>query len=286
MNFSVETIPQVFYDIIARILPGFFLICFLYFLLCDFQTLRFDLFPSSIEKITETNESIDSLNVLIVRTVKVTTTSNDRVNFISAFLMAIGYISILYFLGMILQGVYRWWASSIEKRKEGDKKSNTQAKQKVSEAPEADSALGFKYQYKEHENFSTENVKERITPDNISFYIKYQRIRLHFPEIGFRIVKIRAESRLVESTLVSIWISFIAASIFLLVNFMFNSEFRLTADLYSWVFFGVKASMLLLLYQPLVILKNKFWNRYLLQVNRLHELIFEFDKELLKKRFF
>ncbi len=157
--------------------------------------------------------------------------------------------------------------------------------QKRGETSEASTNSSFKYRYEEHRNFSFENAEERITPENISFYVKYQRIRLHFPEIGFRIVKIRAESRLVESTLVSIWISFFAAIIFLFINRIFNSEFLLSNDRYTWVFFWVKCFVIILLHKPLSILKGKFWDRYLVQVNRLHEIIFEFDKDLLKNRF-
>ena len=74
MNVTAVTIPQLFYDFIARVIPGFFLSAlFLLF----FPVLSEDYLPEAF-------------------------TASD--NFISSFFKAAGYLIICYIIGWILEG--------------------------------------------------------------------------------------------------------------------------------------------------------------------------------------
>lgn len=154
MNLSV-TIPQVFYDLIARVLPGFF-----FFFL--FKTVVYD---TSI-----------TINVL---------KNTGSENFISSLGNGLGYLFIFYLVGWLL---HAFTFCSYEKK------------------------IKNKFEKKINE----ENEKKQ---ESTSFTDMYQILRIINPNVGFRIVKLRAEARMIECTRTGmILLAFLVLSLFLLVK--------------------------------------------------------------------
>lgn len=239
MNISAIAIPQIFYDFIARILPGFFFCVFLFFLL--FDAVPADFFASDsrpYETITQI-ESIDSsglnktINTIEKKPIK------DNVTFITDLFQSLGYLFIFYFIGIVLQNIV--FASE-----------------------------GKKY-------FSKVDPQKPIDLDDTEFYFRYQRIKIHFPEIGFRIVKIRAEARMMEAIRMGIIVCLILSFGIMLSLYYTNS--------YQWrwnsknIFLVFRFVLILLLLIPIFKAEGKYWKRYNDQMVTCYKIIFDVDKE-------
>ena len=125
MNFSI-TIPQLFYDLIARILPGF-LFCILY-------------------KVILFNTGYDNIDIL----------KFNSTNFVTSISSSLAYTFIFYFIGSICTPFILFsFKKKVMVKIQGDK-------------------------------------------DELSLRKKYQEIRIKNESVGFRLVKLRAEAKLME----------------------------------------------------------------------------------------
>jgi hypothetical protein len=158
MNLSV-TIPQVFYDLVARVIPGFaWLIVMQLYAPGAFATLM----PTS---------------------------AGDSRGVVPALGRGIGYAVACYLIGWILHGLT--WGSMRKRTKSAKKKTGHNS-----------------------ENTAAKD-RARTTKIKPSLSKKYQWIRLANPAAGFRIVKLRAEARMLETTRTALFLS--AAPIIVLI---------------------------------------------------------------------
>lgn len=144
MNFSI-VIPQIFFDFIARVIPG---LIFILLLSLGFPALGIDIFRNE---------------------------TSCAGNFIDSLGQGVGYATLSYFLG--------WLFSAL--------------------------TLASK-QNKIREHYEKKDNNKKQLND------KYQWIRLSHPEAGYRIVKLRAEARMLEATRTAMLIIIIISILYLL----------------------------------------------------------------------
>lgn len=213
MKLSV-TIPQIFYDLIARVLPGFL------FLLM----LNFELYGTRVEIIQLASSSSNSMAV---------------------FLNALVYAILSYFMGWILLA---FTFRSFEKRVR-----------------------------KEHESKLNEN-----SPSMLEMYYS---IRIKDEAVGFRIVKLRAEARMLETSRTGMVYVFVISLGLLLLS-------RLgLVPLFSqpYLVWGIKLCIPIVLAVAFWKCERRAWNNYYGNIPKSYEILFETrvrngDDELSKLR--
>jgi hypothetical protein len=202
MKFSI-TIPQLFYDLIARIMPGFL---FLVLLRIDLDLLGQDFGVLSDE---------------------------SSGNFVTSFLNGIGVAMLCYFLGWIFSSFS--FASS-----------------------------------------STSIKNEEIKKNEIALLDMYHFIRFMNPNEGFRIVKLRAEARMLESSRIGMFaLIIILIAIFILYQFSLI-DLRSVA-LINWiiVFFIPGVFML-----GFWLSESPAWKRYYGNIPITFSLIKKYEKHM------
>lgn len=211
MNVSI-TIPQLFYDVIGRILPGYLFVI----------VLRFELSSTGIMllPLTQTNNT----------------------NFIASLSNGIGFLVCCYFLGIVLRAFVCY---SHEKT----------VKKEILE----------KYALK------VESEKE--SGGAISMHKMYQYIKLTDPTAGFRLVKLRAEARMIDVSRTGMCIIFILT--FLL--FFLQSIKAIELPDVSWYIWAGKLILPLILAFAFWRQEKKSWCRYYGNIVSLYPLIKEKD---------
>lgn len=149
MNVSV-TIPQLFYDLIARVLPGCLFLFMLKFTVSGtgLSLKQFEVVPSNT-----------SMGILV---------------------NGVGYLILCYFTGWVLR---------------------------------AFSFFGFEYKVDQLLQKSPDSRS-----DSLSLYEKYHKIRLKNEAAGFRIVKLRAEARMLEASRTGMCFIFAISAILLFLS--------------------------------------------------------------------
>ena len=211
MNISV-TIPQLFYDLIARVLPGFF-----FLLILKIELLGTGYNFSSIAPI-EGNSSVQSL------------------------LNGIGYGITCYFLGWILRA----------------------------------------FTFKSSEKRTREKIEEKLRQKNkkSSLYDMYHFVRLQNEGAGFRIVKLRAEARMLEVGRTVSIIMFLI-SLFLLLATKISLINIMDISAMGWI---GKATLPIALIISFLNSERPAWGRYYDNVVRNYELIVKSGaKEVIEK---
>ncbi len=202
MNISV-TIPQLFYDFIARILPGFL---FLFML----------------------NFELATVNINISDFVFIDSSANSMATFINA----LGFVVLSYFGGWILSA----------------------------------------FIFSDMENFFREYCSHNEkTYSMYELYDMQHKIRLKSESAGFRIVKLRAEARMLESSAIAM---FMTVGITLLLFSLFKlslTEFYNQSYL-TWFFKLIIPLVMAMSFQRL---GKKAWDRYFGNVINHFEIIFE-----------
>ena len=208
MKFSI-VIPQMFYDLIARILPGFFFLAFLFFSLPGWGR------PLYLPIVAGGN-SVDSLGILL------------------------GYAVLCYFLGWLFLALT--WDSK---------------------------RLAFLWGSKRKE------VKAKYDKDDsMSINEKYQRIRIAHPEAGFRIVKLRAEARMLEATrtaMVAIMIITIIYLIIYIISLILENRLNVTC---VRPFIGLFVAGIT--YYTFRKREVKVWDNYYANINVVYKILEEY----------
>lgn len=187
MNVSL-TIPQLFYDFIARVLPGFL---FLYVLRACLAGTGID--PSSV----------------------ITVQSGTSVENVFA---GLGFLAICYFAGWFLRGL-RW-----------------------------------------------PNLQPHETT---GFRTMYQRVRLQHPESGFRIVKLRAEARLLEASRTGM----LMVGGLALAAWAFRGTQLVAGDSISHGIWALRVGLPVLVGVVFLRRERGIWRTYRGNVEKLHSLI-------------
>jgi hypothetical protein len=206
MKFSI-VIPQIFYDVIARVLPGLLFIIILYLA-----------FP---------NEMIMKLEFI---------KSGQGNNFIDSLGKGILLIIISYFLGWIFSSlIYLPYEEDIRKKKE-----------------------------KENEK----SLKE-----------KYQWIRLSHPAAGFRIVKLRAEARMLETSRTTVTF----ASVVVIIYELYSNKFEICIlNNISWVRIIIILLTAILICFSFYYREKKAWENYWGNIQTIYKLLHD-KTDLIKK---
>lgn len=200
MSFSV-TIPQLFYDLIARVLPGFLFIILIRvaFAWSGLQILA--LFDSNSE------------------------------NFVKTIGSGIGYLIISYFLGWTFRAFTFWSFEAGVRNGYGPKKQ---------EGEEPLSLSGM-----------------------------YQQIRLKHAAAGFRIVKLRAEARMLETTRTAMAVVVLIVVLHFLYSVAAHDPFDPAARS-TEIAAGIIAAFLLL---ALLISEKRAWDQYYGNIPAIYELV-------------
>lgn len=200
MRVSV-TIPQLFYDLIARVLPGFLFIILIRvaFAWSGLQILA--IFDSNSENFMETIGS------------------------------GIGYLIISYFLGWAFRA-FTFWSF------------------------EAGVRNGYEPKKQEGEEY-------------LSLSDMYQRIRLKHAAAGFRIVKLRAEARMLETTRTAMAVVFLIVVFHFLHSVATHDPFNPTARS-TEIAVGTIAAFLFLAF---FISEKRAWDQYYGNIPRIYELV-------------
>ncbi len=191
MNLSL-VIPQLFYDVIARILPGFL---FLFILQHGLNGTEFELPGIS------TAPAENSISILF---------------------QGLAYLALCYFCGWSLRAL-RWPNLEKSVRKSFEKNDGPSSRK------------------------------------------KFQIIRLEHPEAGFRIVKLRAEGRLLEVGRSGMWIAFAVTLIALLI----------TDSPIATVSMFARLSVPLLFSVAFFSFEKRTWRHYYSNIDTLYALIID-----------
>jgi len=188
-------IPQLFYDVIARVIPGFVFLFMLY--LCDLKT-----FSQFLQ-----------------------VTSQSSVNIVDSLGRGVGLSLICYILGWVIHAVTvpSFEKSTMEKHKSGD--------------------------------------------DLVTLRKKYQWVRLTEVEAGFRILKLRAEARMLETLRMGLWI----LALFSLV--MNLSKSACPGYIFMTYVTVIGVVCLLSSFAILLRLEKEAWDRYWGNVVIVYELL-------------
>ena len=203
MNASTITIPQVFYDLIARVLPGFFF--------CSLLSIYFPSF-------TPINSDFQSFNG----------------NLAIVFFKAVEAVFIFYFVGLFLQSIV----------------------------------------IRSHR----ERIIRRFQKDEVlPLYNQYQEIRIQDQAIGFRILKLRAEARMLEASRMA---ALIIAIMTICINIYFyvatkahliSLQETLKIGVLIWIFFVFHRA------------EKKYWSKYCRNIRGCYLLLFEKKNDLRQK---
>ena len=195
------TIPQLFYDVIARILPG-------YLFYCIFRLLTFDL-KLKLPEFISTSQS----------------------NIATSIGAGIGIVIIFYFIGVLL--------------------------------------TSFTFSsYKKDVKKKFEKKVKKLYP-GLGLNDLYQCIRLKNESAGFRLVKLRAESKFIEVSRSFIVILFI---IFLVISLLHLFK-ALNIPSYSLLSFSIKFCSMIIIIIGLRLQEKIYWTRYYGNVLRIYPLV-------------
>jgi len=200
MKFPI-VIPQLFYDLIARILPGFF---FLALVQLSLPELTRYLYPHVI---------------------------TGRDSFVNSLGLVVGYAVICYFLGQLF--------------------------------------LAFIWGSKEEEICEKHGGSKSINE-------KYQRIRLSHPAAGFRIIKLRAEARMLETTRTSMPAIIVLDIVYLCIMIILAISESYSIDKVFWVrpLIGVLISTVS--FYGFCRRERKAWKNYYGNINIIYDILHDY----------
>jgi len=204
MKFSL-TVPQLFYDVIARVLPGFFFLILLKVLMQD-TGISLEVF-----RISPTDNAVMTLGY------------------------GLGYLFIFYLTGWLLEASV---FLSTEKK--------------------------IKHKFNRQINYENVWLGENIKIDDM-----FQLLRLRHPEAGFRVVKLRAEARMLESTRCAMYFIILTFLVICLLGYSGFFVIERISPL-SW---GIKFIVPLIIFERLRKLEKPAWKRYFGNVSRIYKLI-------------
>ncbi|MBN1804611.1 MAG: hypothetical protein JW837_05130 [Sedimentisphaerales bacterium] len=199
MRFSI-VIPQMFYDLIARILPGFFFLAFVML-------------------------NLPGLGVYLCRPL-----ISEGGNFVDSLGFVFGYAAICYFLG--------WFFHSItySSKREIVRQRHTREGEK--------------------------------TPGE-----KYQRIRIAHPDAGFRVAKLRAEARMVETTRTAMAAIIILTIVYLCIMLFrgFNPRYQMMAIIWIRSFVGLFLAGIV--YYSFRRCEDEVWGNYYGNIEQIYKIL-------------
>ena len=127
-------------------------------------------------------------------------------------------------------------------------------------------------------NKSKEDNTQKSTSEGLSLRSQYQWIRLAHPEAGFRIVKLRAEARMLEAIRTSFTLSFLGSGLLLLSKYMGYVLLPSRASIGHLVVISIVS-----LGAAIIIFKwieKRAWNNYKGNISRIYELLHDNDNPI------
>ena len=204
MNLSI-TIPQIFYDLIARVLPGFFFLLAL--------------------KIVMSGSGLD-LHIFGVA---------ENSNFAASLGNGLGYFFLFYLVGWLLSS-FKIFSFGKAVRDEHEKK------------------------------WQKNNPSE---DDKLTLSKMFQRLRIKNQEVGFRIVKLRAEAKMIECTRTAMGF----VTLLVPVLFVLDKKGLLVFADVSMAVWLAKLIVPMLIFVALFRLERGAWNRCFGNISTLYEIV-------------
>ncbi len=201
MNLAI-TVPQIFYDIIARVLPGFFFLLFIKIVFIG------------------TNGDVALFG------------NDNSANFATSLRDGIGYFFLFYLFGWVLHSLtYKSHRKKIRK---------------------------------EHNEKLRKNEKNSITIRSM-----FQELRIINPEAGFRVVKLRAEARMIEATRTGTGILILISALAVILD-IFKVH---TFSEFIKIELLLKISILIIVYFSLRHIERSRWHRYYDNIPAIYNIV-------------